>query len=306
VGIVIITPPRQTNSSITALFVERPSLVFVLLALIFIAGGFAFNTLIRQEFPNFDLPVVSVSVSYPGASPTELRDSVVRPIEDAIAGTPGLQHLTSSIQLNQASITAQFSLDTDKTTDLTEVQNRMQNVRSVLPQDLPAPNVRSFDPSQATVVTLAAHSTQLSFTDLSSLVNNSVVPALEQVPGVSNVNASGSVTPALEVYLDPTKLNADQLASTDIVASIQANNARRAGGILTLGNHETNLDVRADVQNIQSLLSTPLSVNTSTLQGTTSSSGTSTVRYSRTSGSTLQALNRRYQCILNRTPPFTN
>ena len=65
---------------ITQLFVNRPPLVFVLLALIALMGGFALATLVQQQFPNIDFPTISVSVSYPGASPSELRDSVVRPV----------------------------------------------------------------------------------------------------------------------------------------------------------------------------------------------------------------------------------
>ncbi len=81
---------------LTQLFVNRPPLVFVLVAVVALAGCFALATLVQQNTPNIDFPVVSVSASYPGAPPSELRDSVVRPIEDAIAGAPNIrshQHL---------------------------------------------------------------------------------------------------------------------------------------------------------------------------------------------------------------------
>ena len=85
-----------------------PRSVFVALALIGLAGCFALATLVQQSVPNIDFPTVNVSVSYPGASPSELRDSVVRPVEDAIAGAPDLDHISTSIQQNQASISATF------------------------------------------------------------------------------------------------------------------------------------------------------------------------------------------------------
>lgn len=66
---------------ISQLFVNRPPLVFVLVAVIALAGSFALATLVQQQFPNIDFPTVNVTVSYPGASPTELRDSVVRPMK---------------------------------------------------------------------------------------------------------------------------------------------------------------------------------------------------------------------------------
>ena len=296
-------------SRITRLFVERPALVFVLVMLIAIAGCFALATIVQQEFPNVDFPTINVSASYPGASPSELRDSVVRPIEDAIAGAPSLDHLTSTIQLNSASISATFSLDSDKTTDLTEVQDRIQSVKAALPQDLPAPTVRTFDPSQATIVTLSATSRTLNSATLSGILTNNVVPALEQVPGVASASANGAVTPALEVYLDPSKLDSLGFTSTDVVNALQANNTRLPGGIVTEGGRETSFDVRGDVVTPQSITSTILNANASVSHGATSSSGTVTVKYSNTSGSTNQALvsasNATSGVAADATEPFT-
>jgi len=277
-------------SRLTRVFVERPALVFVLVMLIAIAGFFALATIVQQEFPNVDFPTINVSASYPGASPSELRDSVVRPIEDAIAGAPSLDHLTSTIQLNSASISATFSLDSDKTTDLTEVQDRIQSVKAALPQDLPAPTVRTFDPSQATIVTLSATSHSLNTATLSAILSNNVVPALEQVSGVASASANGAVTPALEVFLDPTKLDALGFTSTDVVNALQANNARLPGGIVTQGGRETSFDVRGDVITPQAIAATVLNANAAVSHGATSTSGTVTVKYSNTTGSTNQAL----------------
>ena len=275
---------------ITQLFVNRPPLVFVLITVITLAGCFALATLVQQQFPNIDFPTINTSVSYPGASPSELRDSVVRPIEDAIAGAPDLDHITTSIQQNQASISATFTLDSNQTTDLTEVQDRLQSVKAALPQDLPAPATRSFDPAQATIVTLSLTSQSLSVAALSAIVTNNIVPDIEQVDGVSSVGANGTVTPALEVTLDPSKLDSRGFVPTDVVSAIQANNARSPGGIAYSSNRETSIDVRGDVQTAPSIADTLLTGNTSVLQGATSPSGALTVKYGNTSGSTNQAL----------------
>ena len=275
---------------LTQLFVNRPPLVFVVLALVAIAGMFSLATLVQQQFPNVDFPTINVSASYPGASPSELRDAVVRPLEDAIAGAPNLDQLTTSIQQNQASISATFSLDSNQTSDLTAVQNRIQTARSALPVDLPAPSVRTFDPAQATVVTLSVTSSSLSLAGLSAIVTNTIVPALEQVDGISNVGSSGTVTPALEVTVDPQKLSSLGFTANDVVSAIQSNNVRAPGGIAYLGNRETTLDVRGDVQTPQSIADLLVSGSTAVLTGATSPSGTLTQKYTGTSGSTNQAL----------------
>jgi HAE1 family hydrophobic/amphiphilic exporter-1 len=275
---------------ITRLFVNRPPLVFVLVALIALVGTFSLATLVQQQFPNIDFPTVNVSVAYPGASPSELRDSVVIPIEDAIAGAPDLDHLTTSIQQNQASISATFTLESSQTTDLTEVQDRIQTAKAALPQDLPAPTVRTFDPAQITVVTLAVSSKSLSLAGLSGVVTNEIVPELEQVDGISNVGANGTVTPALEVQVDPNRLSAYGFTTTDVVSSIQANNVRAPGGIAYLGNRETTIDVRGDLQTPESVADLLLAGSTSVLLGATSPSGSVNQRYTSASGATNQAL----------------
>jgi HAE1 family hydrophobic/amphiphilic exporter-1 len=275
---------------LTQLFVNRPPLVFVLVAVVALAGSFALATLVQQNTPNIDFPVVSVSASYPGAPPSELRDSVVRPIEDAIAGAPNIDHINTSIQQNQATISTFFTLDSNQTTDLTEVQDRVQTARAALPSDLPAPTVRTFDPAQATITTLSVTSQSLSIADLSAIVTNTIVPALEQVPGVSSVTANGTVTPALEVKVDPQKLSGFGFTANDVVSSIQSNNVRAPGGIAYAPNRETTIDIRGDIQTPDQISNLLLNGTTTVLQGATSTSGTITQKYTGLSGSTNQAL----------------
>jgi hydrophobic/amphiphilic exporter-1 (mainly G- bacteria), HAE1 family len=238
---------------ITKLFVNRPTLVTVVLAAIALAGAVSYATLVNQQFPNIDFPTIQVRASYPGGSPTEIRDAIVRPLEDAIAGAPNLDHLTSTIQNGQASIAATFTLNSDKTTDLVEVQRRVQSAEGNLPSDLVTPSIGSFDPGEPTVATLTATSRSLSPAALSLLVNNEIVPDLEQVGGIANVSASGALTPAIEVYVDPARLGTSGTTLADVVSAITTNNVRAPGGIVYQPNRETSVDVRGDVSDVSSV-----------------------------------------------------
>ncbi|MGA8839328.1 MAG: efflux RND transporter permease subunit, partial [Candidatus Aquilonibacter sp.] len=134
---------------LTRLCVQRPTIIFVMLALIAVVGTFGVLTITQQQFPNVDFPVVGVRASYPGGSTTEIRDAIVRPLEDAIAGAPNLSYINTTVQQGQASITATFDLSSNKTTDLVQVQRRVMIAQSQLPSDMPAPTVGTFDPAQA-------------------------------------------------------------------------------------------------------------------------------------------------------------
>jgi hydrophobic/amphiphilic exporter-1 (mainly G- bacteria), HAE1 family len=242
----------------TRIFVTRPTLVFVALALLAVAGAVSLSTIVQQQFPNIDFPTITVRASYPGGSTTQIRDAIVKPIEDAIAGAPNLDHINTTVQQGQATISAVFSLTSNKTTDLVQVQQRLLLAQANLPTDLPAPTVGTFDPAQATVVTLGVSSHTLAPGALSAIVTNDIVPDLEQVDGISNVNVGGSLTPAIEVAVDPRKLSAAGFTLNDIVSSISQNNNREPGGIAYLGNRETTIDVRGDVSNVATVASLPI------------------------------------------------
>jgi HAE1 family hydrophobic/amphiphilic exporter-1 len=236
--------------SLTRLFVQRPTLVTVFLCLVLLAGSVAATSLVQQQFPSTDTPSIQVLLTYPGASTTEMRDAIVRPLEDQIAGAPQLAYLETSIQPGQASIVAVFQLDSDQNNDLVQVQSRVQNASHSIPSDVQAPQISLYNPSEAVVVSLVLRSSSLAPGDLSSLAINKIVPSIEQVQGVSYVQANGTVTPSIQVNVDPNKLSASGLTLTDVISAITNNNIRAPGGILYSPNRETNLDVRGDIQNV--------------------------------------------------------
>jgi HAE1 family hydrophobic/amphiphilic exporter-1 len=257
--------------NLTRLFVQRPTLVTVFVALVTLAGTIAAFVLVKQQYPNYDVPTIQVLVTYPGASTTEMRDAIVRPLEDQVAGAPDLQSIESAIQPGQATIVARFVLSSDVNTDLVQVQGRVQNAQRQLPNDLQAPQVSIYDPSQAVVVSLVASSATLAGGALSSMVVTKIVPSLEQIPGVSFVETNGNVTPSLEVNVRPKDLLASGFTLTDIVSTISSNNVRAPGGIIYTPDRETNIDIRGDVQDAPSVANLLLSAG-----GTGASTGSTT------------------------------
>src|SRR5580692_671998 len=145
----------------------------------------------EQELPNVDLPAATIVVFYSAATPAQIRDTIVKPIEDQLAGAPQLQHLQSTTQQGFASITAVFSLNSKADADVAEVQRRLQAAQANLPADLPQPRIDVFDPGHAAVVSLSVASSMLKAGALSSLIRRRIIPALEQIPGVGHVQADG-------------------------------------------------------------------------------------------------------------------
>jgi len=232
---------------ITKLFVTRPTLAAVLVALAAIGGGLAAYSMRVQELPDIVPPLADVIIFYPAASPAEMRDGIVRPIEDQIAGAPHLEHLQSTIQQGFATIQAVFDLKSSSADDILEVQRRVQAAQAQLPSDLPPPSVEDFDPGAADVVQIDVSSKTLSPEQLSADIADGIVPAIEQLSGVGYVQVRGLVTPAIQVAVDPKKLADKNLTIDDVGSAIASGSVAGAGGIIGGGKSETGIDIRADL-----------------------------------------------------------
>jgi HAE1 family hydrophobic/amphiphilic exporter-1 len=248
---------------LTALFVKRPTLVFVLLALMLLAGALAATTLVQQQFPNVYQPTISINVQYPGASTTVMRDAVVAPIEDALAGAANLQTMSANIQQGQAQIIGTFYIQSDENTDLTNSQTALTQAEHNLPPQIQPPTIAIRDPSQAVVVTIALTSSKMTAAQLNLVATGRIVPDFEQVPDISNVTVGGQVTPAFEVVTDPIALNAYGLTLNDVVSTVAGNNLRAPGGIAYAPNRETQIDIRGDIITPESIEGLPISAPSS-------------------------------------------
>ncbi len=241
------------NFSLTRLFINRPTLVFVIVALMLFAGILSLMTIVKELYPNVSQPTVSISVGYNGASVTEMRDNIVQPIEQNLAGTPDLQTFNSVVQQGQAQITAIFDINSDTATDLALTNKAIQAAEKYLPTNISPPTVNLRDPTQSVVVTLALYSKKLSLSRLALYATNVIAPQIEQVPDISFVNVGGVVTPAYEVIVDPARLSANNLTINDVINTLQADNQRVPGGFAYEPNRQTTIDIRGDIQDLDTV-----------------------------------------------------
>ena len=252
---------------LTRVFLERWPLSIVLIILTLFAGVLSARTLIVQRLPNTNSPTVGMRINYSGASTTELRDTIVRPIEDQIAGSQDLTHVDATVQTGAATIASYFTLGSNPDQDLTQIIQAFNAAKSQLPTDLVAPVIRIYDPNAATVVSIGLTSKSLQAPAIASLAYGQIAPAIEQDGGVSNVIVAGNVQAAYNVTVDPNVLSGYGLTLTDVVNTLGANNLRAPGGIAYTPGREEQIDVRGDITSPQSLAALPV------LSGTTASNG---------------------------------
>ncbi len=238
---------------LTRVFLERWPLVIVFIALTTLFGFVSAKSLIVQRLPNTNQPTVGMRLSYSGASTTEIRDTIARPVEDQIAGSQDLLHVDTSVQTGSATVAAYFTLGSAADTDLTNVIEAFNAAKSQLPTDLVNPVIRIFDPNAATVVSIGLNSRAMSTAKLAAIANGQIAPAIEQLGGVSNVQVAGNVQAAYNVNVDPNALAGYGLTLTDLINTLAVNNLRAPGGIAYQPGRETQIDVRGDIDSPQSV-----------------------------------------------------
>jgi HAE1 family hydrophobic/amphiphilic exporter-1 len=259
--------------SLTRLFINRPTLVFVIIALMTFAGVLSTMTIVKELFPDVSQPAITISVAYNGASVTEMRDEIVQPLEQNLAGTPDLQTINSVVQQGQATITAIFTITSDQATDLALTNKAVQAAQKQLPANITPPVVNIRDPAESVVVTFAIFSKKLSLAELSMYAQNVIAPRFEQVPGISFANIGGVVTPAYEVQVDPAKLAAYNLTLNDVINAVQTNNTRVPGGFAYEPNRQTTIDVRGDITTLNTVRDLPIIQSTSSGSGSSQTGG---------------------------------
>jgi hydrophobe/amphiphile efflux-1 (HAE1) family protein len=230
--------------NISEIFIRRPIATALMTAGLFAFGAVCFTLLPVAALPNVDFPTITVSATFPGASPDVMAATVATPLEDQFTAIPGLASMTSTSGLGTTSITLQFDLSTDITRDAGFVEQAIQAASALLPKTLPTPpTYRETNPSDAPVLIYAIHSDAYPIQELDQYANILLGQSLSRVNGVGQVLIAGQAQPAVQVRLNPYALAAKGLGFAQISAALTAESALQPTGNLEGRNQEFPLDV---------------------------------------------------------------
>ncbi|MGY6038898.1 efflux RND transporter permease subunit [Aeromonas sp. AE23HZ002T15] len=215
-------------------FIDRPIFAWVIALVIMLAGVMAIIGLPVAQYPTIAPPAVGISASYPGASAKTVEDSVTQIIEQNMTGLDHLLYMSAqSDSSGNVSVTLTFKPGTDPDIAQVQVQNKLQQAMSLLPQEVQQQGVRVQKTSSSFLMVAAFISTDGSMTndDLADYVVSNIKEPLSRLDGVGDITLFGSQY-SMRVWLDPNKLNRVQMTPGDIQAAIKAQNAQVAFGKL--------------------------------------------------------------------------
>jgi len=213
-------------------FIDRPIFAWVIALFICLVGAISIPLLAIAQYPIIAPPSISVSTSYPGASPENLYNSVTRLIEQELNGASGILNFEStSDSLGQVDIIANFVPGTDTSLASVEVQNRIKRVEARLPRAVIQQGILVEEASSATlqIITLRSTDGSLDEVGLGDFMIRNVLGEIRRIPGVGRATLY-STERSLRIWIDPAKLVGYGLTADDVTKAINAQNAQVASG----------------------------------------------------------------------------
>ena len=209
--------------TLTGLAIKRPTLVVVLFSILGILGFFSYRSLKYELLPKMTPPVVSISTVYEGASPNEVETAVTKPMEEAVSAIEKIDAINSTSTEGLSLVTIQFTNSADIDKSLQDVQRKVNEARSRLPDEVKSPVVSRFALDEVAVLRIGATS-NLSDTEFYQLLKNDVKPALSKIEGVGQVTIQGGREREIRVNLDPGRLESLHMTVNDVLDAVRKSN----------------------------------------------------------------------------------
>lgn len=231
--------------------IRNPTPAILLFVLLAFAGTMGFGLMKIQEFPDIDLPMITVTAELPGASPAQLENDVARKIEDSLATVQGVKHIQSTLTDGTVDIAVEFRLEKSTQEALDDVRDAVSRVRADLPADLRDPVIKKLEVAGSPILTYTAASSRMDEQALSWFVDHDVSKALLAVPGVGSVSRVGGVSREVRVDLAPDHLLALNTTALDISRQLRQIQQEASGGRVYLGGAEQTVRTIATVQSAE-------------------------------------------------------
>ena len=216
--------------NLSELSIKRPVLSTVFVLIIFLLGFIGYTYLGIREYPNVDNPIITVSVSYPGANAEVIESQITEPLEQAINGIAGIRSLTSSSSQGSCRITVEFELGIDMETAANDVRDKVSRAQSNLPRDADPPTVAKADADADPIMQVVVQSEKRSMLELSEIADLVVKERLQTIPNVSAVEIWGESRYSMRLWLNPQQMAAYGITPLDVKAAVERENVELPAG----------------------------------------------------------------------------
>ena len=246
--------------NISAWSIRNPVPPIVLFVALLLAGVVSFMRMDVNDNPDIDFPGAQITISQPGAAPSELETQVTQKVEAAVRSISGVDEINSGAREGSSNTFVQFAIGTPVDRAVNDVRDAVSNIRSDLPEGILEPQVQRVDVAGDPIAYFSAESTDMSLEELSWYVDNTVTKRLLGVEGLAAVNRGGGVSREIRVILDPARLQAQGVTAAQVNTQLRQVNLNAAGGRAEIAGSEQSVRVLGNAKNAFQLSQTNILV----------------------------------------------
>ncbi len=211
-------------------FIKRPVFTTMFILVLVVFGIRSYPELGVDLYPDVDLPLVGVTVTYEGTAPEEMETLITKPIENRVSQVSGIKTITSTIREGFSQTVLEFDIGVDPKAMASEVREKVATVRRRLPDDIDEPTVQNFDTSSQAIAAYTFASDVRPPQEVRRLVDDLVVDELQQLDGVAEASVVGSSSRAMKIHVLPEKLKAYGISIQTVLQQVNAANYNTPGG----------------------------------------------------------------------------
>lgn len=241
--------------NLPALAVDRPVFTVMVTLIAVLLGLVALLRLPVDLLPDIETPALTVSVDYENAAPETMEELVARPVERAVASTPGLEEMISTSAEGVTNVILRFAWGTDVDAAANDVRDRLFSELDELPEDAGRPQLRKFDSADLPILILGI-SSGIDPIELRRLIDNQLSHRLQQVPGVAAVEVWGGPEREIHIDLDRRQVQALGLSLTGVREALTAANRNLPAGSILVGDRELTLRTPGRLSDLETLRDT--------------------------------------------------
>ncbi|WP_314885761.1 efflux RND transporter permease subunit [Psychrobacter immobilis] len=239
--------------NVSAYSIKNPLVAILLFILLTLGGIYGFMKMKVQQFPDIDLPAVVVTVTLPGAAPSQLENDIAKKIENKLTSIEGIKHIRTTLQTGAATMVTEFVLEKDIQEAVDDVRSAVGEVRGDLPAAANDPIITKVSTAGFPVVTYSVASENMNVEDLSWFVDDTVTKRLSDIPGVSTVSRIGGLQREITVAADPITLSGLKLSITQLSNQITGIQQDSSGGEAEVGKTTQTIRVLGAVERASEL-----------------------------------------------------
>ena len=245
---------------ISAWSIRNPVPPIVLFLALTIAGLVSFSRMDVNQDPDVEFPIVWVSITQPGAAPSELETQITRRVEAAVRNVQGIDQIDSTVTEGNSQTIVQLDIGTPIDRAVNDVREAVNQIRGDLPDGILEPQVGRANTSDSDIASFTAIADDMTLEDLSWYVDNTVAKDLLTIPGLSSVDRGGGVDREIRVILDPAKLQSYGITAGEVNQQLRQVNLNAAGGRAEIAGSEQAVRVLGNANSARDLGATQIAI----------------------------------------------